>query len=264
VSQADFTPESREALLSLESPITVRSVLAAMLLMALFVANVSGLRSFVVVVVAVAALWAWDLADNAAKSAVPLNAIPVMISPAVAALGAYRWGFDGFAVATVVALALTLTWSILTTSHRSLNSLSASGLAVIMGTTGAGALTLLRMRWDIEVNAFLAVIAAALVVGLVARSLQVRYPLFDPNIGALVAGALVGLIAGLVSSVELSPVFVASVAATGGLVAGQTAGSLLRSGHITLTEEAPGPLSLMDGPLLAAAVFWLAMATLTT
>jgi hypothetical protein len=264
VSQADFTPESRQALLAFDSPVTLRSVLTAMLLLALFVANLSGLRAFVVVVVAVVALWVWDLADNAAKAAVPLNPLPVMVASAAAAWGAYRWGFEGFAVASVGGLALALAWSVVTKAHRTLPSLAATGLAVIIGTSGAGALTLLRMRWDIEVNALLAMIAVALVVGVLARWLQQRQPLLDPNIGALVAGALVGLIAGLTSSVELSAVFVASVAAAGGLVAGQTAGWLLRTGHISLTEEAPGPLSLVDGSLLAAAIFWVAMATLTT
>ncbi len=65
------------------------------------------------------------------------------------------------------------------------------------------------------------------------------------------------------SSVDTSGVFVASVAAAGGLVAGRTAGSLLRTGRISLTEEAPGALSLMDGPLLAGGIFWLAMVTLS-
>jgi uncharacterized membrane protein YjjB (DUF3815 family) len=264
MSQRDFTDDSRQALLDIEGPVTLQSVLTAMLLLALFVANVSGLRSFVVVVVAVVALWAWDVAENAATADISVNPLPIVVAPAAAAWGAYRWGFDGFAVAMVGALAITLAWMILRTAHRSLRDLAATGLAVIVGATGAGALTLLRMRWNIEVNAFLAVMAAALATSLAARWLQVRYALFDPNIGALAAAAVVGLFAGLVSSLELSPVFVASVAAAGGLVAGQTAGSLLRSGRISLTEDAPGALSLMDGPLLAVGIFWLAMVTLST
>jgi hypothetical protein len=264
MSQRDFTDNSRQALLEIEGPVTLQSVLTAMLLLALFVANVSGLRSFVVVVVGVVALWAWDVTENAAAADIAINPLPIVIAPAAAAVSAYRWGFDGFAVAVAGALAATLAWMIFRKDHRDLKDLAATGLAVIVGTTGAGALTLLRMRWNIEVNAFLAVMAAALATGLVARWLQIRFALFDPNIGALTAAAIVGLLAGLVSSLELSPVFVASVAAAGGLVAGQTAGSLLRSGRISLTEDAPGALSPMDGPLLAVGVFWLAMVTLTT
>ena len=264
MTQTDFTDDSRQALLSIQSPVTLQSVLTAMLLLALFVGNVSGLRAFVVVVVGAVALWAWDLTENSTAANLSINALPVVLAPAASAWGAYRWGFDGFAVATVGGLAVALTFTIFDKTHRSLKDLAATGLAIIVGSTGAGALILLRMRWDIEVNAFLAVVAAALIVGMAARWLQVRFALFDPNIGALVAAAVVGLIAGLVSSVELSPVFVASVAAAGGLVAGQTAGSLLRRGSISLTEDAPGALSLMDGPLLAAGIFWLAMVTLTT
>ena len=264
MTQTDFTTESRQALLSFASPVTTQSVLTAMLLVALFVANITGLRAFVVTVVAIAGLWAWDLTDTASKSGVPLNPYPVVIAPAAAALGAYRWGFEGFAIATVAAIVLVLVWSVIFKTNRDLTSLAATGLAAMVGASGAGSLVLLRMRWDIEVNAFIAVIAGAVVVGVLARWFQQRYPLFDPNIGALVAGAIIGLVAGLVSSVDLSPVFVASVAAAGGLVAGNTAGSMLRTGHISLTDDPPGPLGLMDGPMLAAAIFWLAMVTLTT
>ncbi len=263
MTQPEFTDDSRQALLSLDSPVTLQSVLTTMLLVALFVGNVSGLRAFVVVVVGVVALWAWDLTENSANANVSINALPVVLAPVASAWGAYRWGFEGFAVATVGGLALVLAFTIFEKKHRTLDDLAATGLAIIVGSTGAGALTLLRMRWDIEVNVFLAVVAAALVASLVARWLQVRFALFDPNIAVLVAAAAVGLLAGLTSSIELSPVFVASVAAAGGLVAGQTAGSLLRRGSISLTEESPGALSLMDGPLLAAGIFWLAMVTLT-
>ena len=264
MSQTDFTTESRRALLSFESPVTLQSVLTAMLLVALFVANLSGLRAFVVTVVAIAALWAWDLTDTAAKASVPLNPYPIVLAPAGAALGAYRWGFEGFAIATVAALAVVLVWAVVLKTHREIASLASTGLAVMVGSAGAGSLVLLRMRWDIEVNAFIAVTAGALVVGILARWFQQQYPLFDPNIGALVAGAIIGLVSGSVSSLDLSPVFVASVAAAGGLVAGNTAGSLLRTGHISLTDDPPGPLGLMDGPLMAAGIFWLAMITLST
>lgn len=263
MSERNFDDDSRRALLDIEGPVTLQSVLTAMLLLALFVANVSGLRSFVVVVVAAVALWAWDVTENAAAADIAINPLPTLLAPAAAAWGAYRWGFDGFAVAMVGSLAMALAWVIFRNTHRDLKDLAATGLAVIVGATGAGTLTLLRMRWNIEVNVFLAVVAAALVTAMAARWLQVRYALLDPNIGALAAAALVGLVAGLVSSLELSPVFVASVAAAGGLVAGQTAGSLLRRGRISLTEDAPGALSLMDGPLLAAGIFWLGLVVLT-
>jgi len=206
VTQTDFTSESRDALLSFSSPVTLQSLLTAMLLVALFVANLSGLRAFVVAVVAIAALWAWDLTDTAAKASVALNPYPIVLAPAGAALGAYRWGFEGFAVATVAALALVLVWAVVLRTNRDIRDVAATGLAVMVGVTGAGALVLLRMRWNIEVNAFLAVTAGALVVGILARWFQQQYPLFDPNIGALVAGGLLGLIAGLAARIERSPV----------------------------------------------------------
>jgi hypothetical protein len=92
---------------------------------------------------------------------------------------------------------------------------------------------------------------------------QDRVPLLDPNISALAGAALAGLIAGSVSSLSLSVTFVAAVSASGGLVAGRTAGSLLRSGQVRLLDRAPGALSMLDGPMLAAGIYWLAVITLS-
>ncbi|MDH3471641.1 MAG: hypothetical protein OEM94_10025 [Acidimicrobiia bacterium] len=257
------TGVSRQALTATESPISVQSLLATMLLAAMLAGNVVSLQAFVIVVTGVAALWVWDLTDFAAKGSTPMNPYPLLVAVAASAWGSYRWGFDGFAVATVVTTAATLLWAVFVPAERGLERLAATSLGALVAALAVGPLVLLRMRSDVEVNAFLLIMGAALVASLIALSVQDRLPLLDPSIAALAAAALAGLIAGSVSGLSLSVTFVAAVSAAGGLVAGRTAGSILRSGRIMLLERAPGALTLVDGVLVAAGIYWLAIVVLS-
>ncbi len=256
---------SREALTRVESPLTLQSLLAAMLLVALFVANLTSLRAFVVVVVGVVGLWAWDLTDTAGRNQTDLNPLPVFAGVAAAAWGSYRWGFEGLAVATAVTVAVAFGWAIFRPTERTAKRLSNTALASLLAALSTGPLILLRMRTETEVTAYVIVMVVALVTSEVARQFQHRYPLFDANLAALAAAAAAGLVVGAAfSELSLSATFVAAVASAGGIVAGQTAGSLLRTGHISLLQRAPGALPMMDGILLASAIFWLAIITLST
>jgi len=254
---------SREALTSTESPWSIQTLLGAMLLIALLVGNIVSLQAFVVVVVAVAGLWVWDLADFATRAGNAVNVYALFATVASVAWGSYVWGFEGFAGGLILGVAVSLIWAIGVAKERELARLSETILGSLLVSMSVGPLILLRMRWDIEVNAFLFVIAVALAASMVAILFQDRVPLLDPNISALAGAALAGLIAGSVSSLSLSVTFVAAVSASGGLVAGRTAGSLLRSGEVRLLDRAPGALSMLDGPMLAAGIYWLAVITLS-
>lgn len=254
---------SRQALTSTESPISIQSLLATMLLGAMLAGNVATLQAFVIVVTGVGALWVWDLTDTAGKESTPLNPYPLLVSVGASAWGSYRWGFDGFAVATVAAIAVTLIWAVFVPAERGIERMASTSLGALISALSIGPLVLLRMRSDVEVNAFLFIMGAALVASLLALSVQDRLPLLDPSIAALAASALAGLIAGSVSDLSLSVTFVASVSAAGGLVAGRTAGSLIRSGRIMVLERAPGALTLVDGMMVAGGIYWLAIVVLS-
>lgn len=262
-SEQDIGSVSRVALTRLPTPITLQTLLAGMLLIALYVANVSSLRAFVVVAVGVVALWVWDIIDNATDHGIAISPYPPLVAVAASAWGAFRFGFGGFAAGTAIGVAFTLSLGIFDETFRAIRPIAHSVLASLLAGLAAGGLVLLRLRWNLEVIAFLVVMVVALVAATVARQLQEQYPLFDANIAALAGGALAGLVVGLLSSLSVGSVFVAAVAAAGGLVAGTTAGSLLRWRQISLLTPAPGALTMLDGPLFAAAVFWLALVTLT-
>ncbi len=51
-----------------------------------------------------------------------------------------------------------------------------------------------------------------------------------------------------------------AVAIGAGFIAGRTLGSLTRTGAVMHTARAPGLLTMFDGPIVAAGLFWLVIA----
>lgn len=236
-------------------------LMAAGLALAILLANFTSLRWFVVVLVAVAGVWLWDLAGNTAARGLDVNAFPAFAAAAAAAAGAYRWGFGGFAFALVAGIALMLVWSFAEPRFRGVESSALNGLLVVAAALATGPLVLLRLRESDLVTAFFLVAVLALVAARAVGVLAADSPLADANLAAL-AGALAGgLLAGLIFD-DLATMLVASVVAAAGLVAGRALGSLLRAGQIYLSADPPGFLAALDGPLFAAGLFWVSFALL--
>ncbi len=248
--------------LALDAEVATGYLLTAGLGLALFLANLTSLRWFVVVLVAVAGLWLWDLAGYAAARGVVLNAYPAFFAAAAAAAGAFRWGFAGFAFATVLGVAVLLAWGLLVPGYRPVEAIVGGVTLAVAGSLAAGPLVLLRLRDQDAVTAFLLVAALATVAGRLAAMLEAQSPLFDSNLAALVGALVGGVIAGALWG-DLTITVVAAVVAAAGLVAGRTLGSLLRSGRIYLAQDPPGFLSLLDGPFFASGLFWVTLALLS-
>ena len=240
-----------------------RVLLAASLVVALLLASSISLQAFTIAVVAVAGVWLWDLAGYATARGVVLNAYPLFAAVIAPAWGAYRWGFEGFAFATVLAFAVVLVWALARPEFRAVESLAASGLVVSYVAGGVGTMVLIRLRSTEELAAFLVVVGVAVLAGWVAALVERKSLALDPNIAMLVAAIGTGALVGTQWGPEWNIVFVASVVAAAGLVAGRAIGSLLRSGRIQLLDAAPGYLAMLDGPFMAAGLFWLGLALLT-
>ncbi len=127
----------------------------------------------------------------------------------------------------------------------------------MVAATGTGAFVLLRMISTMTVLAFTFVVAAG-ILGSVAASVYGGQSI-DPNVGALVASIIAGVLVGLLApDIEFATGLVASVFAAVGLIAGRAFGSLVRAGTVVHTVRAPGHLSPIDGVFLAAPLFWMA------
>jgi hypothetical protein len=245
--------------MAVEAPLGTRVVTAAALLVALAMANATSLQVFVVAFVAVAATWVWDLAANAQARGVRVNIWVGLFAVVAPAWAAYRWGFEGFGFSAAVVVAVSLAWGLVRPEHRSLEGIAATLATALLVGAGAAPIVLIRMRDSQEVGAFLFVVVVSVVATWVASLFEHRLGFIDPSAAALGGALVAGAIAGAVWGETWSGIFVASVIAAAGIVAARALGSLLRSGEIVLSETAPGMLALLDGPLAAAGLFWVAL-----
>jgi len=241
-----------------EVPVVTRVGLAAALVAALLVAGAVSLEALVVVAVGVTAAWVWDVSGFAVARGVPLNVYPMLLAAIGPVWGAYRWGFDGFAFGSLAAAALVPLWAIVEPRFRRVESVSVTVLGTVLVAAGAGPLVLLRIWSNEELIAFLVVVIGAMLAGLAVATFPNELSFLDARTATLAGAIFAGAVAGAFWGPSWGAVFVGSIAAAAGLLAGRTVGSLLRAGRIE--PAAPGYLSLLDGPLAAAGMFWAAVA----
>jgi hypothetical protein len=187
-----------------------------------------------------------------------LNIYVLVAAPPIAGVATYAWGIEGWAGAVGAAILIAITWPIFDKNQRDVPTIGANVTVAVIAATGTGAFVLLRMISTMTVLAFMFVVAAG-ILGAVATSVYGGQSL-DPNVGALVASIVAGVLVGLLASeFDIATGLFASVAAAVGLIAGRAFGSLMRAGTIVHTVRAPGHLSPIDGVFVAAPLFWMAL-----
>jgi molybdopterin converting factor small subunit len=232
------------------------------LVAAIAIANWISVQWFAFAMVGIGIAWLWDIRDALAIRGIRFQVIPAMVAVALAVNGAYGWGQTGFAGGMALGTVAVLIWVVLDTSMRTLDRVALLLLLATVASLGTGALVLVRLDGSERVTFF---IALALVAGAaswgVARLPNDTFAGLDGNLVGLLGALFVGAIAGLGSdAVDLPTALIAAAFAGAGLVAGRTFGSMVRSGAVVLTERSPGMLTTLDGPLIAAVMFWAALA----
>jgi MoaD family protein len=233
------------------------NVLSFILLSALFIASWIPVEAFVVVAVGGALAWLWDLTATDAENMGKLNVYALILAPPIAGAATYAWGITGWAGSIGAAILIAIAWPIFDKNQRDVTAIGSTTTVAVVAATGTGAFVLLRMISTMTVLAFTFVVAAG-ILGSVAASVYGGQSI-DPNVGALVASIIAGVLVGLLApDIEFATGLVASVFAAVGLIAGRAFGSLVRAGTVVHTVRAPGHLSPIDGVFLAAPLFWMA------
>jgi hypothetical protein len=168
----------------------------------------------------------------------------------------------GAAVAFVVILSFVA--AIARAENRTIERLSATVLAGAIAATAAGALVLVRIgeSGQARTMAFLLMIGLAnLAFGATLAGVSSSW--LDPHTAAALATIIVGVALAFITS-EDNPLamIIASCMVAGAFLAGRTLGSLLRRGDLFLLSKLPGRLVHVDGGILAAALYWMALALL--
>lgn len=204
--------------------------------------------------------WVWDLSESSKRIRDTFVVYPPLIGATLGAIGAYAWGFEGFAGATALGVIIAVSWPVFDSNHRDFRTTAATTLVTVVATAGTAGLVLLRLTGSYAIVAFVLVTVFALVGAWVAGAYGAAIQSVDANVGALLGALLAGLLSGLlISEMDVAAGLLGGVAAAAGVIAGRTLGSLLRTGAISHTEDPPGALSMFDGAVLAAPLFWIAI-----
>jgi molybdopterin converting factor small subunit len=204
--------------------------------------------------------WIWDLSDSANRVRDTFVVFPPMIGATIGAIGAYAWGFEGFAGAVALGVIVAVSWPVFDSNHREFRTTAATTLVTVIATAGTAGLVLIRLTGSYAVVAFVLITVFALVGAWLAGAYGAAIQSVDANVGALLGALLAGLLAGLlISEMDIAAGLLGGVAAAAGVIAGRTLGSLLRTGTISHTEDPPGMLSMFDGAVIAAPLFWIAI-----
>lgn len=240
---------------------TLRAGLVIALVLAVAVGNFISAEVFVFVTVGAAMAWLWDLADAMSIRGVPVAIAPVMAAAAAAANGAYGWGSDGLAAGLVVGLMIVLTWTVLDKRSRSLDAIASAGFLGVVAGLATGGLALVHLHNEDEVTVFLAIASATVVAAWAAGRFAPATAGLDPNVAGLLTALGAGVVVGAATDVLSLPVMVLVAVGIGaGFIAGRTLGSLTRTGSVQHTARAPGLLTMFDGLIVAAGLFWVVIA----
>ncbi len=202
--------------------------------------------------------WVWDLSDTAARTRDAFVVYPPLLAATAGGAFAYAWGIEGFAGAIALSTELAVSWPIFDRNHREFRTTSATTLVSVVATSATAGLVLIRLEGTYALVAFVLITAFALVGGWVAAVYGASIQSIDANVGSLLGALLGGLIGGLVlTELEVSAGLLGGVAVAAGVIAGRALGSMLRTGAVSHTEQSPGALSLFDGAVVAAPLFWI-------
>jgi molybdopterin converting factor small subunit len=240
------------------APLDALSVVA--LAAAILVGNLLSLQWFTFAVVGAGAAWLWDVREVLRARGIGGSAIPGAVAVALAANGAYGWGIGGYAAGTTLGIVVLLVWTVVDARARSIDGIAVGLLVGAIAALGAGGIVYVRLGDEGRVTFYLAIAAAAGVAAWMVQRFAPDIAGVDPNLAALVVTLMAGLVAGLAFDVFTLTVAILGAVLIGlAFLAGRTLGSMLRWGPVMHTERAPGMLTMLDGPVLAAAAFFAAV-----
>lgn len=246
--------------LALQGISVAPNLLSVALVIALVAVAWAPEKWFVVIAVGAVLAWAWDLSETSQATRDAFVVYPPLIAATVGGAAAYAWGFEGFAGAVALGTIVSVSWPIFDRSHRNARTTAATTLVTVVATSASAGLVLIRLTGSYAVLGFVLITVFALVGAWVAGAYGAAIQSVDANVGALLGALVAGLLSGLIiSELDIAAGLLGGVAAAAGVISGRALGSMLRTGTVTHTEDAPGALAMFDGAILAAPLFWLAV-----
>ncbi|MEN8238210.1 MAG: MoaD family protein [Actinomycetota bacterium] len=215
---------------------------------------------FVLVAVGAVLAWIWDVSDTARLAGTGFVPFPPLVAATITGIGAYAWGFDGYAGGIFLSVIIAVSWPIFDKSSRDFRLTATTALVTLIAASASAGLILIRLLGSYAVLAFVLITIFTLVGGWIAGAYGSQIQSIDANVGALLGALIAGLVVGLaMSELDIAAGLLGGVATAAGVIAGRALGSMVRTGSVTHTEDAPGAISMFDGAIIAAPLFWIVL-----
>lgn len=209
-----------------------------------------------VAVVGFVTAWVVDVVEVLTARGREFPLIPTLVAILATVAATWSLGAVGLGVALIAAVVFPLGWGVASDSSRMIQILGPSVLLTFVASMSVGSLVLSVGVSPARrvLGVYIAIMAVTVVAGVAIERIQ-HLPIGDPfTLSALVA-VVTALIAAAIWDLDLVTFLIVGLVTAVALVAGRGLGSLLRTRQVVLIERPPGYLSVVDGMVLAAALY---------
>ena len=233
----------------------MEALFLAVLGVVLLAANVYDTAILAAVWVGVASLWALDLALVASDGDLKIDYQPLLAAILVSMATSVTFGASGLGTGVAISMVIVMGWAIVRPEARDLTTMAASVLCALIASLSMGSILLARLSTigDRKVFGLVIIVAVGTLAGRIAERSRARR--FDPYMMSSVITVLAALVVSYLSDFDLLGWFFLGLVLAAAMIAGRGIGSAFRAGRIQLAVRPAGSLAVLDGPMVAAAVF---------
>lgn len=217
-----------------------------------------------VAVVGLVTAWVIDIVETLTARGREFPLLPSLVAMLATVAAVWSLGSIGLGVGLLAAVVFPLGWGVASDGSRMVQILGPSILLTFVACMTIGSLVQVATISPASriVGVYLAVMAVSVLTAGVIDRFQ-HLPIGDPfTLSALVA-VVTAMVAAAVWDLDLVTFLIVGLVTAVSLVAGRGLGSLLRTRQIILIERPPGYLSVLDGMMLAGALYLPVLTILT-
>lgn len=221
-------------------------------------ANTQSQEIWAASLIAIVGIWAVDLRTAFSARGRLFAPLAVVATSVGAAMAAHSLGGAGYGLSTAIAVLVGLGWPIVAESYRKVEVFSPILLVSLVAGLGTASLVLARSAHSPDpaaVDVFLVAVIAAVLLGAIVERMP-AIPLLDPFSVSALAAVLGAVGAAVLWDLDVVGYLLIGIGVAVAMIAGRGFASMLRTGHVALTERPPGVLSSIDGIALAAAIYY--------
>jgi molybdopterin converting factor small subunit len=209
-----------------------------------------------VAVVGLVTAWVVDVVETLTVQGREYPLAPTLLAMLTAVVAVWSLGAVGLGLGLTAAIVFPLGWGVASDSSRMIQILGPSILLTFVACMAIGSLVLATGTTPATriVGVYLAIMGVSVVAAAVIDRVQ-HLPGGDPFTLSSLVAIVTALVAAAVWDLDLVTFLIVGLVTAVALVAGRGLGSLLRTRRLVLIERPPGFLSVLDGMILAGALY---------